>query len=209
MGARAYALIAGWYDTLLEPLLASAKARGREMYAPPAGGLVVDVGCGTGAQLARYRGGEWRLAGVDPSPEMVAQARRALGGDAEIHLADASRMPFAGGSVDLVLCSMALHEMAGDTRRAVLREIRRVLRADGALLVLDYRAGPRTTPRSRLLFGGIVVVERLAGRDHYRHFRQFMAAGGVPALAAAHEFRIEAVRPVKSETLALYLLRPA
>ncbi len=209
MGATAYRWIAGVYDAVLEPLLASAKARGRAWYTPPAGALVVDVGCGTGAQLARYRGNGWRLAGVDPSPAMVAQARQALGGDAEIHLADASRMPFADGSVHLVLCSMALHEMAGDTREAVLKEIRRVLRPDGVLLVLDYQAAPRTTLRSRLVFAGIVVVERLAGRDHYRHFRQFMAAGGLPVFAAANGFCLDAVRPVKAGALALYLLRLA
>ena len=204
----AYRWIAGWYDLVLEPLLASSKARGRALFTPAAGSLVLDVGCGTGAQLARYRGCGCRLVGVDPSPAMVAQARRSLGPDAEIHQADASALPLDSGSVGLALCSMALHEMGGATREAVLREIRRVLAPDARLLVLDYHLGRRPGWRGRVIWWGIVVAERLAGGDHYRHFRQFMAAGGLQTFAARAGLEIETVQPLKAGNLALYLLRP-
>jgi len=99
-----------------------------------AGKRVLDAACGPGlyaAELIR-RGAD--VVGFDQSPRMVEISRgRAAGGDFRVHdLADPiGWLPDA--SVDLVLFALALEYL--DDRLAALREFRRVLRPDGALVL--------------------------------------------------------------------------
>jgi ubiquinone/menaquinone biosynthesis C-methylase UbiE len=121
---------------------------------------------------------------------------------------DASRMPFRDRAFDLVLFSMALHEFDPATRARALAEARRVAKDEGRILVLDYRAEPASFPFGCWYRAGITCVERLAGDDHFRHQRQYLSAGGIPALAAQQRLVIEAMRVFRFGTFGLYLLRP-
>lgn len=102
------------------------------LLAPTSQGRYLDVGCGTGnytIELAR-RGGAWD--GADPSSVMLAQARRrapAIGW----HQAVAHDLPFGDATFAGVVCTNAIHYF-GDLERA-FREIRRVLRAGGRLVI--------------------------------------------------------------------------
>ena len=98
-----------------------------------AGKRVLDAACGPGlyAEELISRGAE--VVGFDQSPRMVEIAReRASHGDFRVHdLADPlSWLP--DDSVDLVLFALAIEYV--DDRVAALRELRRVLRPDGALV---------------------------------------------------------------------------
>jgi SAM-dependent methyltransferase len=99
-----------------------------------AGKRVLDAACGPGlyaAELIR-RGAD--VVGFDQSPRMVEICReRASRGDFRVHdLADPIDW-LPGSSVDLVLFALALEYL--DDRLEALRELRRVLRPDGALVV--------------------------------------------------------------------------
>jgi ubiquinone/menaquinone biosynthesis C-methylase UbiE len=100
------------------------------------GADVVDVGCGTGALLRILAAGAApkSLVGVDGSPEMVAIAR-AQTSDASIRLvsADATALPLADASADLVVFLNALHHIPEPGR--ALAEAARVLRPGGAVWV--------------------------------------------------------------------------
>ena len=99
-----------------------------------AGKRVLDAACGPGlyaAELAR-RGAQ--VVGFDHSPRMVEIARdRVPDGAFRVHdLADPlSWLP--DGRVDLALCALAIEYV--DDRITALRELRRVLRPDGALVL--------------------------------------------------------------------------
>ncbi len=99
-----------------------------------AGRRVLDAACGPGlyaAELAR-RGAQ--VVGFDHSPRMVEISRsRVSQGDFRVHdLADPiGWLPDA--SVDLALCALAIEYV--DDRVAALRELRRVLRPGGALVL--------------------------------------------------------------------------
>ena len=207
MAGEPYSWMARWYDAVFEPVLGHAKQLGVDLHQPRPGDLVLDVGCGTGAQLALYRRFGCRLAGIDPAPAMVARASRKLGPAARIHLGSATAIPYPDASVDLVLFSMMLHELAQDIRGAVLAEAARVLRSDGRIVVLDYHPGPLTVPRGVLARPLIYAVEWMAGRDHFRHHLEFLAAGGVPAVADSHGLHVEVGRVIKGGNFGLFLLR--
>jgi SAM-dependent methyltransferase len=105
-----------------------------ELLGDVAGQTVLDAACGPGlyaAELTR-RGGV--VTGFDQSPRMVELCRRAIpGAQFRVHdLADPLDW-LADGSVDLALCALAIEYV--DDRVAALRELARVLRPGGALVV--------------------------------------------------------------------------
>lgn len=94
---------------------------------------VLELGCGTGRLLARTRAPV--RVGVDASPEMLRRARaRSLA----VVLADAHRLPFAGGSFDAILAGKGLFRYL-DYERA-FAECARVLAPGGGLGVHQYAA---------------------------------------------------------------------
>ncbi len=90
---------------------------------------VLDVGCGTGALLARLRGlTRGRLAGVDPSPRMIEEAERTVPSGVELARSCAEDLPYEA-EFDLALSNSAL-QWFRDAPRALAR-FRRALRPGG------------------------------------------------------------------------------
>lgn len=142
---------------------------------------VLDVGCGTAGHLAAYAEAGAVVLGVDRSRAMLRRAATRLEG--RVLEGDASRLPLATGSVDLVIVSMVLHELPPAGRQDLLGEALRVAGPTGRLLVIDYLPEPSNGLRSRLAGRLAASIERAAGGDHHRNYRSFMATGGLPALA--------------------------
>lgn len=108
------------------------------------GESVLDVGCGTGtlAIAAKRRvGPTGAVHGVDASPEMLARAdRKARNAAAEVFFrnATAEALPFPGAQFDVVLNTVMLHHLPQKTRTQCVSEIRRVLKPDGRVLIIDF-----------------------------------------------------------------------
>jgi ubiquinone/menaquinone biosynthesis C-methylase UbiE len=122
-----------------------------------AGDAVLDVGCGTGtlAVAARRRvGPAGTVYGIDPSPEMIARAKRKAHGaglDIVFEHAIAQSLPLPDDTFDVALAVLTLHQIPADELPRCLEEVRRVLRPGGRLFVadLDMRGPPRGhTPHS-------------------------------------------------------------
>jgi len=111
---------------------------------------VLDVGGGTG-RAARALDAPERVI-IDASPGMLARAPPGIG---RVR-GDARRLPVRDASVDAVVIVDAYHHLPG--RRAVLREVVRVLAPGGILVVQEFDP---STLRGRLLAAG----ERLIGMD--------------------------------------------
>ncbi|HYR23001.1 MAG TPA: class I SAM-dependent methyltransferase [Chthoniobacterales bacterium] len=93
---------------------------------------ILDVGCGTGAILKQL-GNPEKNVGIDVAPEALSFCRQR--GLSNIRQGDICALPFADASFDAVICSSVLyHQWVGDIPGAV-REMHRVLRPGGVLLI--------------------------------------------------------------------------
>ena len=203
----AYRHVARWYDRIFGGMNAGLRGIGLKMLPPREGMQVLDVGCGTGIQLASYQQAGCRVTGIDASPAMLEVARRRLGPEASLAVADAARMPHPDHTFDLVLAATVLHEMAPRMRTAALGEMKRVLRPDGRILLIDFEAGRARPVRGWLTRGIIAAFEVAAGRRHHRNYRDFMAHGGLPPLLDAQELSVSQRKIVSGGAIGLYLLR--
>jgi ubiquinone/menaquinone biosynthesis C-methylase UbiE len=109
------------------------------------GERVLDIACGTGVvtRLAAERlGPDGAVAGLDINPAMLAVARsvRSSGASIEWHEAGAESLPLADESFDVVLSSLGLQFVPD--KASALREMRRVLAADGRLAIATVGPTP-------------------------------------------------------------------
>ena len=119
------------------------------------GQRVLDVGCGTGyfeRLLAPAVGPDGLVVCIDPSPEMVTYASRKAGrfANCQFQLGTAEALGFPAEQFDVVVSSLVLHHLPEDLRMPALREMRRVLRPGGKLLVAEAQV-PRHGLGWRLL----------------------------------------------------------
>jgi ubiquinone/menaquinone biosynthesis C-methylase UbiE len=93
---------------------------------------ILDVGCGTGAILKRL-GNPAKNVGIDLAPEAITFCRQR--GLNNVRQGDICALPFADASFDAVICSSVLyHQWVSDVQGAI-REMHRVLRPGGVLLI--------------------------------------------------------------------------
>ena len=133
---------------------------------------LLDVGCGRGAVLlmAAQRLPRGRAVGVDiwsardqsGNAEQVTRQNAALEGVAErveLHSADMRHLPFDDGSFDVVVSSLAIHNISGAGERAkAVREAARVLKSGGKLAIADIRY--TRADASELEACGLKITER-------------------------------------------------
>src|SRR5215471_3784394 len=99
-----------------------------------AGRRILDAGCGSGPLLAALRDRGAAVTGFDKSARMVELARRRLGDDARLHVAElGSPLPFPDDTFDDVTASLVLHYL--EDWGPALAELRRVLKPGGRLIV--------------------------------------------------------------------------
>jgi ubiquinone/menaquinone biosynthesis C-methylase UbiE len=202
-----YRSLARWYDRLFEPINKGLRVLGLRLFLPKEGMSILDVGCGTGQHLELYRRYRCAMYGIDPSPAMLEIAKNRLGDCAKLHLGDASNMPYEDGSFDLVLAMLALHEMSAGTRSSVIREMKRVLKDGGRILLIDFHPGPLKPLQGWYTKLIITLSEIAAGREHFRNYRHFMRIKGIPTLIAEHGLLVDKSRIVSGGALAEFLLK--
>jgi tellurite methyltransferase len=126
----------------------------------PAGGHVLDVGCGAGRHVLYLGGQGFKVAGMDISPTGVEQCR-ALCAERQIEfdgrVSDMNKLPWPDGTFDAVLSTATIHHNLRAGILESLGEIRRVLKPGGLLLV------------------DLLSTER----DFYQYLREQVAAGEI------------------------------
>ena len=110
---------------------------------------LLDIGCGTGRtlhQIARTHPA-MPLHGVDLSPAYIKLARRRLLDVDEVTLAveNGETLPWADATFDIVTSVYLFHELPRNARRNVVREMLRVVKPNG-LVVIEDSAQPSESP---------------------------------------------------------------
>jgi ArsR family transcriptional regulator len=129
--------VAGEWDDVRNDLF------GRGFTAPallallPRDWVVADVGCGTGNVAELLAPWVKRVIAVDRSEPMLEAARKRLAGakNVEFVAGEASALPLKTGSADAAVSVLVLHHLAEPA--AALREMARVVRPGGSVLIVD------------------------------------------------------------------------
>lgn len=121
------------------------------------GQRVLEIGCGTGNLLLAAKRAQRGavVVGLDPDLSALARAQRKArrrGLAVQLDRGYADELPYADGSVDVVLSSFMLHHVAADEREPAMREVLRVLRPGGALHLVDI-GGPESHEHGRTARG--------------------------------------------------------
>ncbi|MCH2102838.1 MAG: bifunctional demethylmenaquinone methyltransferase/2-methoxy-6-polyprenyl-1,4-benzoquinol methylase UbiE [Planctomycetes bacterium] len=168
-----FSRIAGIYDLLNRVLSLGIDQRWRRLTVRRAGelsgALVVDACCGTGDLSVEFARKGAQVIGVDFTREMVARAPRKLEdrpSSATFIHGDALCLPVPDHACDVASVAFGIRNVADPDEG--LRELRRVLKPEGRVLVLEF-----TTPPGRVL-GGLYklyftkvlpLIGRLLSRD--------------------------------------------
>jgi SAM-dependent methyltransferase len=104
--------------------------------------LVVDLGCGTGLSTRYWAERAEQVIGIDPTPDMLRQARQATRASNVVYREGFShRTGLAGGCADVVFCGQSLHWMEP---QPTFEEARRILIDGGMFAACDYDWPPTT-----------------------------------------------------------------
>ncbi|MFP4101793.1 class I SAM-dependent methyltransferase [Coleofasciculus sp.] len=101
---------------------------------------VLDVACGTGEfeRLILSDNSQQKIVGTDISEKMLANAHQKLQfyPNVSFQTATASALPFGDRSFDLVVCANSFHYF--ENPKTALAEMKRVLKSDGNVVILDW-----------------------------------------------------------------------
>mgnify|MGYP001075015282 FL=1 len=139
------------------------------------GPRVLDVCCGTGAVLSAFSeldaGGIF--IGCDFSHGMLVAARQKYpAGQVKFVQGNAARLPFEDNAFHAVGCSHALYELKGQDRPMALNEMKRVVREDGVVLIMEHEVPAH--PLIRMMFRLRLLTMGAADA------REFVASGLKP-----------------------------
>ena len=190
------------YETLVDPLLRDLRKFTPEFSHMKAGDKVIDVCCGTGAQVLEYGRHGIIATGIDSSQDMLKIATRnrmrQKAVNVSFQLADATNLPFPDGYFDYATVSFGLHDKEKPIRYQIIFEMKRVVKQNGALILVDFQV---PLPRNAwAVFAR--AIEFLAGGSHYQGFKDYLANGGLEDILKNHALREEYRTYLKSGLIA-------
>lgn len=191
------------YNSIIDPLLASS--RKRILKRIRSGSRVIDIASGTGQLTRELTSITPSITGIDLEESMIRYSLKKINGFKNSELTykveDARNLKsFGPGSFDVATLSLALHQFSRDDWPRVLKEI---LRISNSLLILDYNYPLPAGYRKHLVY----IIERIAGKEHSKNFRDFMKAGGVIPIIESNGFICEEKEVSGSGIFCLYSIK--
>jgi ubiquinone/menaquinone biosynthesis C-methylase UbiE len=174
------------YESIIDPMLRNVRQIIPEFSGMKAGDEVLDVCCGTGAQVVEYSRHGILATGIDKEQSMLNVAFRNKQElnlvNVSFYLADAASLPFGDNRFDYVSVCFGLHDKEKDIRDKIVSEMKRVVKQEGSLVLADFKV-----PLPRNMWAVFArVIEFIAGGSHYRGFKDFTNTGGLKKILKDH-----------------------
>jgi len=135
---RAFTKLAPFYDFMVLPL-SGLRERVVSLTGAMSGARILDVATGTGKQAFAFARKGFDVLGGDLSETMLEIARKKNQYDnVRFETADATNLRLEDNSFDVSTISFALHDMPLFIREKVLKEMARVTKQKGMIMVVDY-----------------------------------------------------------------------
>ena len=177
----------GWfYDTIIAPSQDQLFGQIKTLIEPQSN--IIDVGCGTGRLAFALAGHCNSVFGIDLSKKNIDRAKLRLSRQPDdrisFHHLNLDEIPFSEQKYfDYAVMTYVIHEVNEEERIGLLKQMAQVSKK---IIIGDYIA-PQPTG-----FDGFIskTIEFLAGREHYRNYKTYMAKGGIHYLASAAGLKI-------------------
>jgi len=187
-----YDWLTDWYDLAIKLTMPEQKIRNllMEEVSLKKGEKVLELGFRTGQNLlllkSRCPGANLRGLDIDPKARAIAQHKVTKQGmDIPLDLYDGGAFPYPDAQFDKVYSWLVFHQLDAATKLACLREIHRVLRSDGRLVIADW--GQADGSWMRLAFGLVQLLDGFkTTNDNVRgRMPNFIREAGFQNLAVA------------------------
>lgn len=175
-----------FYDKLIAPNQDKSFAQIKNLIEPNS--TLLDVGCGTGRLAFQIADKCGKVEGIDLSIKNVKLANKRLSAsniiNVTFHHADVIKFLSAkNNKYDFAVLSYVIHEVDISLRVEILKLLSQ---AADKIIIVDY-----LTPRPKGFWSVLnEVVEFIAGREHYRNFKSYIANGGIYGLAQQSDLKI-------------------
>jgi len=155
--------LAPFYDAVFRSLSLGAESDLREKVVGLAnaasGSTILDVATGTGKQAFAFARKGYDVVGIDLSEDMLKIARkRNKYKNVKLEIADAANLPFEDYAFDVSYVSFALHDMIPIAREKALKEMVRVTKPRGTIVIVDY-ALPKNKASRFLIYHFVKLYE--------------------------------------------------
>ena len=167
------------YSLVIDSML--KKMRERVFLHIPAHSKVIDIACGTGAQVFYLAEKCDQITGIDiwePMINFAEKKRQKLNiSNLTFKVADATDLSqFKDKEFDFSIMSLALHQFLPGDRIHILKE---AVRISKKIIIADY-----AYPQPANIYGlGIRFAERMAGKEHFANFNSYLSAGGLAGIS--------------------------
>jgi len=165
---KVFDLLAPFYNIMTLPLV---RVRNQVVDFAGAGkdSTILDVATGTGQQAFAFAKRGHNVIGVDLTESMLEIARKNnKAGFVKFEIADATHLRFEENSFDVSCISFALHDMPPNIREKVLREMVRVTKPNGIIVIVEY-----DLPRNKI---SRTLIYRLISLYEGEYYKQFIAS---------------------------------
>lgn len=169
---RVFQILAPFYDIVALPL-SGLRDRVVDFTNPKNGSMILDVATGTGKQAFAFAKRGYEVSGIDLSEAMLKVANKNNKyKNVKFQVADATNLPFESKRFDVACISFALHDMSLTIREKVLKDLVRVTRPEGMIVIVDY-----ALPKNRIgRFLTYHFVRLYEGEYYSRFIRSDLAA---------------------------------
>jgi ubiquinone/menaquinone biosynthesis C-methylase UbiE len=195
------------YGNVIDPFFQDVRDFTPQFAGMKAGDRVLDLCCGTGAQVFACQRRGIIAGGVDISSYMINLASKKLKYgqvEASFFLADAGCLPFIDKCFDFTSVSFGLHDKNGETRDKIISGMKRITKQSGSLICIDF-----AVPLPNNIYGlAARAIECLVGGAHYQGFKDYVKHGGLEGIMRRHYLKIEKKQYLKGGMVAIFKVNP-